>query len=73
MKSTEEIAREFLDETKGLPDSIKHKELVRLLNKVRREQDKITRHACASKINELAMDDATITRCHDICINIKAV
>jgi hypothetical protein len=74
MKPTEEIAREFLDETKGLPDSIKHKELVRLLNKVRREQDKITSHACANAIDDLDNTDVdSRLEAMEACMNVKAV
>jgi hypothetical protein len=78
MKPTEEIAREFLDETKGLPDSIRHKELVRLLNKVRREQDKITSNKCAEAC-VVDWPSSTVEQVrirnifHDICMNVKAV
>ncbi|MCK5609995.1 hypothetical protein KAR91_49435 [Candidatus Pacearchaeota archaeon] len=36
-----------------------------------KEQDRDTRHACAEKVNELAMDNKTITYAHNVIMNTK--
>lgn len=38
-----------------------------------KEQDRDTRHACAEKVNELAINHKTITYAHNAIMNTKAL
>ena len=40
---------------------------------IRKEQDRDTRHACASAVNRIALDHETIMKAHSTIMNTKAI
>jgi len=71
MKTAEERAEDYLKKYVGTWNAKQERELVILI----KEQDKITRHACAEAINKIDGDlyEAKLVEASNACMNVKAV
>ena len=77
MKTPEQRATEYLEATKALPVSIKHKELVLLLKEIKRDQNEISCLACAEAMLNLSEPNSNdtvidIDQARNACMNVKA-
>ena len=75
MKSAREKADEWVSENVVAADSCDYLDLIKSLELLLKHQDRGTRHACAEAV--LQHGDAPaiemIDRCHNACMNVKAV
>jgi hypothetical protein len=69
MKTIEERALEYLENTKWLRGSEKHKELVKFINKER----EIMRRACSEAISDFGCGEVDIETAASACWNTKAL
>ncbi len=75
MKTAIDIAFDWLTDTDLRWNQNDIETLAEVINDVRKEQDKITRHACAEAVLEHGDTDplCVIACCHNACMNVKAV